>query len=157
MQSKGGKKEKSYTIDEQEASKVEESALQYQASFANPVVLLSSAKKGLQARAALDFLALSGFTYDEFQETFKTTVKTVQNYAAQDLNLDAPLSEKLLKSFALFKEGILVFGSVKAFRQWLYTPAHGLGNLIPFSIMDTVTGLTLITEEVTRIAYGDLA
>ena len=67
--------------------------------------LLTNSKKGLSAKAALDFLSLSGFTQQEFQDTFKTTVKTIQNYAVQELKLDASLSEKLLKSFS-FSRGL---------------------------------------------------
>jgi uncharacterized protein (DUF2384 family) len=36
-------------------------------------------------------------------------------------------------------------------------PAFGLGNLVPGNLLDTITGIELITEELTRIAYGDLA
>ncbi|MES2417028.1 MAG: antitoxin Xre/MbcA/ParS toxin-binding domain-containing protein [Bacteroidota bacterium] len=138
-------------------SMVEETMVHYQTMYVDPVALLNSSKKGLRAKAALDFISISGFTYDEFQETFKTTVKTIQNYAVQDLKLDAALSEKILKSFALFKKGIEVFGSAKAFHQWLNTAAYGLGNQLPFNLMDTVTGITLIEEELVRIGYGDLA
>jgi len=123
----------------------------------NPIALLNRSKEGLKAKAALDFLTVSGFSYDEFQETFKTTVKTIQNYVVQDLTLDASLSEKLLKSFALFQKGIEVFGSAQAFHDWLNVSSYGLGNQIPFHLMDTITGITLIEEELIRIAYGDLA
>ncbi|MFC3560651.1 type II RES/Xre toxin-antitoxin system antitoxin [Pedobacter jamesrossensis] len=150
------KKSKAYNIEISEPI-VEEAMVNYQAMYANPVALLSNSKRGLAAKAALDFISISGFTYDEFQTTFKTTVKTIQNYAIQDLKLDASLSEKLLKSFALFKKGIEVFGSASAFHQWLNTSAFGLGNQIPFSLMDTFTGITLIEEELIRIEFGDLA
>ncbi|GGI28877.1 antitoxin Xre/MbcA/ParS toxin-binding domain-containing protein [Pedobacter mendelii] len=150
------KKSKAYNIENSEPI-VEEAMVHYQAMYANPVALLSNSKRGLAAKAALDFISISGFTYDEFQTTFKTTVKTIQNYAIQDLKLDASLSEKLLKSFALFKKGIEVFGSSIAFHQWLNTSAFGLGNQIPFSLMDTFTGITLIEEELIRIEFGDLA
>ncbi len=143
--------------DEQKANFVNDTIASYGKMYANPVSLLSYSKGGLKAKAALDFISISGFTYDEFQETFKTTVKTIQNYVVQDLKLDAALSEKLLKSFSLFDKGLDVFGSVKDFHQWLATPAYGLGNLIPLSLMDTITGITLIEEEIMRIAYGDLA
>lgn len=136
---------------------VEETLVRYQTMYANPISLLNSAKKGLEPSAAIDFMSLSGFTYDEFQSTFKTTVKTIQNYIGQNLRLDAALSEKILKSFALFKKGIEVFGTAKSFSSWLNTAAQGLDNQIPLSLMDTITGITLIEEELTRIAYGDLA
>lgn len=129
----------------------------YLPMYANSITLLSNSKSGLNAKAAIDFISISGFTYDEFQETFKTTVKTIQNYVVQDLKLDAVLSEKLLKSFSLFDKGIEVFGNSQNFHQWLNTPAYGLGNQIPFQLMDTITGITLIEEELMRIAYGNLA
>lgn len=151
------KKSKAYKMETNSPSVLEETMVSYQAMYANPVSLLTNSKKGLSAKAALDFISISGFTYDEFQETFKTTVKTIQNYATQDLKLDASLSEKLLKSFALFKKGIEVFGSAGAFHQWLNTVAYGLGNQIPFTLMDTFTGISLIEEELIRIEFGDLA
>ena len=102
------KKPKQYQKEDYSPLIIEETIVQYQAMYANPVALLTNSKKGLSAKAALDFISISGFTYDEFQETFKTTVKTIQNYAVQDLKLDASLSEKLLKSFSLFKKGIQI-------------------------------------------------
>jgi putative toxin-antitoxin system antitoxin component (TIGR02293 family) len=129
----------------------------YQPFYSNTISLLNSAKRGLNAKAALDFLSLSGFTQFEFQETFKTTVKTIQNHFTRKLKLDAALSEKLLKSFALFDKGTEIFGSADAFHQWLMAPAYGLGNQTPFDLMDTITGIQLIEEELTRISFGDLA
>ncbi|MDN3583566.1 type II RES/Xre toxin-antitoxin system antitoxin [Mucilaginibacter flavus] len=125
--------------------------------YTDAISLLNTSKKGLDAKSALDFLSLSGFTQDEFQETFKTTVKTIQNHVNKDLKLDAALSEKLLKSFALFDTGIEIFGSGQAFHRWLGTPAYGLGNRLPFDMMDTITGIQLIEEELIRIQFGDLA
>lgn len=149
---------KPYTLnDDVSAQVVNEMAAKYSTMYADPIALLSTSKNGLQAKAALDFITISGFTYDEFQEAFKTTVKTIQNYVAQGLKLDAPLSEKLLRAFALFNKGIKIFGSSRAFHAWLSTSSYGLGNQIPFDLMDTITGITLIEEELIRIEYGDLA
>ncbi|KHJ37551.1 putative toxin-antitoxin system antitoxin component [Pedobacter glucosidilyticus] len=154
------KKTKNYSInhpDDITNQLVQETIAVYQKMSVNPIALLQNSKEGLSANAALDFLNISGFTYDEFQSAFKTTVKTIQNHAVQGLKLDAALSEKLIKSFALFNKGIEVFGSVEAFHQWLNLPAYGLGNQTPFHLMDTITGINLIEEELIRIAYGDLA
>ncbi len=138
---------------------ITESALiaPYQSLYGNPISLMTSSKNGLSAKAALDFLNLSGFSKEEFQDTFKTNVKTIQNYVSSSSKLDASLSEKLLKSFSLFDKGIEVFGSAKAFHQWLNMSSYGLGNQIPFDLMDTITGISLIEEELIRIEYGDLA
>jgi putative toxin-antitoxin system antitoxin component (TIGR02293 family) len=129
----------------------------YQSLYGNPISVLTNSKNGLSAKAAIDFLNLSGFTKEEFQDTFKTNVKTIQNYVSNSSKLDAALSEKLLKSFSLFDKGIEIFGSAKLFHQWLNTPSYGLGNQTPFDLMDTITGITLIEEELIRIEHGDLA
>ncbi len=129
----------------------------YHPFYANQVALLTSSKKGLEAKAALDFLNLSGFSHQQFQDTFKTTVKTIQNYTNQAQKLDASLSEKILKAFALFEKGIALFGSADVFHNWLNQPAYGLGNQVPFDILDTFTGVNLIEEELIRLEYGDLA
>nr|WP_199079096.1 antitoxin Xre/MbcA/ParS toxin-binding domain-containing protein [Pedobacter sp. ASV19] len=149
---------KSYKNDPENAiNSVHEVMGTYQPYYLNQISLLTNSKKGLSAKAALDFISISGFSKEEFQETFKTTVKTIQNYATNDLKLDAALSEKLLKSFALFDKGMEVFGSGQAFHQWLNMPSYGLGNQIPFDLMDTITGISLIEEELIRIEFGDLA
>ena len=129
----------------------------YQPFYIDDISLLTISKKGLNAKAALDFLSLSGFSQDEFQETFKTSVKTMQNHITKQQTLDAALSEKLLKSFALFDKGTEIFGSAKVFRQWLGTPAYGLGNQLPFDLMDTITGIQLIEEQLIRIEFGAFA
>src|SRR6185437_10481861 len=90
----------------------------YKPYYTDDISLLTQSKRGLNAKAALDFLTLSGFTQDEFQETFKTTVKTIQNHVTRELTLDAAISEKLLKSFALFDKGSTIFGSASNFHQW---------------------------------------
>ncbi len=144
-------------IGKQKKAMLHETPAVYQSLYASPISLLNSSKKGLAAKAALDFLNLSGFSQEQFQETFKTSVKTIQNYNRNELKLDAALSEKLLKSFALFEKGIEVFGSAREFSNWLYQPAFGLGNQIPFGMMDTITGIGLIEEELIRMEYGDLA
>ena len=145
--------------DNETASVVGEPQLiyNYRPAYNNDISLLSRSKTGLAAKAALDFLSLSGFTQFEFQETFKTTVKTIQNHVSRALNLDAALSEKLLKSFELFDKGIEIFGSADNFHNWLSKPAFGLGHQIPLTLMDTITGIKLIMEELIRIEYGDLA
>jgi putative toxin-antitoxin system antitoxin component (TIGR02293 family) len=125
--------------------------------YMDDISLLKRSKEGLSARSALDFLELSGFSQDEFQQVFNTTVKTIQNHAAKALTLDATLSEKLLKSFALFDKGVEVFGSAKYFNQWLHKPAYGLGYQVPLDMMDTITGIRLVEDQLIRIEFGAFA
>ena len=155
----GPAKSKPYQVSDAPAMYVSDFEVAYERKpyYNDAISLLKRSKAGLSAKTALDFLELSGFTQDEFQETFKTTVKTIQNHVTRELMLDAALSEKLLKSFALFDKGAEIFGSATDFHRWLNMPAYGLGNQMPFTLMDTITGIQLIEEELIRIEFGDLA
>jgi len=156
---KTGSKSKPYDLNPIQSGFLAEAEVAYnlRPSYSSDMQLLNRSKAGLSPKAALDFLSISGFTQDEFQETFKTTVKTIQNHVARALTLDASLSEKLIKSFALFDKGIELFGNASEFHRWLTLPAFGLGNMVPITLMDTVTGMKLIEEELIRIEYGALA
>ena len=65
--------------------------------------------------------------------------------------------EQQERSNKLLKKGIEIFGTAKSFHMWLNIPSFGLGNQIPFNMMDTITGINLVEEELIRIEFGDLA
>ncbi|TDX00549.1 type II RES/Xre toxin-antitoxin system antitoxin [Dinghuibacter silviterrae] len=129
----------------------------YQRSFDNAIALQYDAKKGLKPDAVFDFIALSQYSAQVVEQLLKKTFKTLTTYKAQNTPLDSTISEKLLKLFALYDKGITVFGSVEAFNEWMAAPAFGLGNQVPQTFIDTITGIDLVGEELSRIEYGDLA
>jgi len=128
----------------------------YAPFFQNNISLLQKARKGLQPKAVFDFMLISDLPNKLVETVLNKSLKTFQNYKDRKTVLDAITTEKLLKLFALYSKGIEVFGSIDAFSDWLSRPAYGLGNQVPQTIMDTMTGVDLIQEELTRIAYGDL-
>jgi len=129
----------------------------YEKSFDNSISILLNAKKGLKAQAVFDFILISQFSNQLIEQLLKKTLKTFTNYKDQNTLLDSAISEKLLKLFALYDKGVSVFGSIEEFNKWMAEPAFGLGNQIPSSLLDTITGIDLVGEELTRIEYGDLA
>ena len=129
----------------------------YAKSFENAIALLLSAKQGLMPEAIFDFITLSQFQTKQVEQLLNKTVKTFHKYKDQNITLDATVSEKLLKLFALYDKGINLFGSATEFNKWLAEPSFGLGNQVPQELIDTITGIELVGEELTRIEYGDLA
>lgn len=129
----------------------------YQKSFDNSITLLLHAKKGLKPEAVFDFITLSQYSGQIIERLLNKTIKTFTSYKIHNQSLDPTVSEKLLKLFALYEKGISVFGSTPEFNKWMAEPAFGLGNQTPQTILDTITGIELVGEELTRIEYGDLA
>ena len=75
----------------------------------------------------------------------------------EEKKLSPQSSEMMLKVMALFQEGKSVFGSITSFKRWLEKPTFGLGGQLPFDLMQTSDGIDLISEQLVRMEYGDLA
>lgn len=119
--------------------------------------LIFLALKGVPAGRFFEAAELTGYRREQLAGVFDTSLKTFQRYEREQKNLNPQDSEKVLKIMALFQTGESVFGSADAFRRWMDKPAYGLGNQVPFDLLHTSGGIDLITDEVVRIEYGDLA
>jgi putative toxin-antitoxin system antitoxin component (TIGR02293 family) len=129
----------------------------YEKKYDNNISLFMSSKKGLQPQAAFDLLAVTLLSGTKIESILYVTLKTLTNYKQRKTHLNAAISEKVLSIFALYRKGISIFGSVDEFNKWMAAPAYGLGKQRPTDLLATMTGIDLITEELTRIEYGDLA
>ncbi len=129
----------------------------YEKKYDNNISLFMSSKKGLEPQAAFDLIAITLLTGPMIESILYVTLKTLANYKQRKTHLNAAMSEKVLSIFALYKKGISIFGSVDNFNKWMETSAYGLGGQRPNDLLDTMTGVNLISEELTRIEYGDLA
>ncbi|MFM9910566.1 MAG: antitoxin Xre/MbcA/ParS toxin-binding domain-containing protein [Chitinophagaceae bacterium] len=140
-----------------EARKVENVLAKYEKLSENSMAVLLNSKKGLKAQAVFDFMLVSQFPNQVVEQLLKKTIKTFTSYKETNTVLDAVISEKLLKLFGLYQKGSLVFGSLDEFVKWTDMPAFGLGEQLPSSLLDTITGIELVREELIRIEYGDTA
>jgi putative toxin-antitoxin system antitoxin component (TIGR02293 family) len=90
-------------------------------------------------------------------QVFEVSEKTFMNYKKSDGAFSDHTAELIVKLKELYEKGELLFGNVDEFNNWLAEPAFGLGDLIPKNIMNTVTGIDLILEELIRIEFGATA
>jgi putative toxin-antitoxin system antitoxin component (TIGR02293 family) len=119
--------------------------------------IVNDAMDGVYAGAFDDVVNLSGYKKEHIADIMDTSWKTYSRYKKEHKRLDAHQSERLLKLKALFGFGTKVFGTSDAFRQWLQKPAQGIGGAVPIDIIKTSTGIDLTMNELTNIAYGNLA
>ncbi len=119
--------------------------------------IILNARNGLNTKAFYDIVMLTGIKKEELADIFHTTMKTIMRYTQANKNLDITTSEQALKIIALFKQGNELFGNLQSFRNWLAKPQYGLGQLIPFQLLETSSGIDLVSEELSRIEYGATA
>jgi putative toxin-antitoxin system antitoxin component (TIGR02293 family) len=129
----------------------------YEKSIKDLFTIVVEARKGVNATAFFDVVSISGIDRNKLADLMNVSLKTLLRYRQQNKKLSATKSERVLKLIALYKKGEEIFGSGSEFHKWMEEPSYGLGNMIPFDLMHTSGGIDLITEELKRIEFGDLA
>jgi putative toxin-antitoxin system antitoxin component (TIGR02293 family) len=129
----------------------------YSKYFNDTIALFSATRKGLKPDAVFDFMSLSNLPAARIEQMLGKTIKTFQSYRHHHTPLDPTISEKLLKLFNLYDKGLSLFGPPEDFNRWMSLPAFGLGHQVPSSMLDSITGMELVMDELVRIEYGDLA
>ncbi|CAN5895050.1 hypothetical protein BH24BAC1_BH24BAC1_18060 [soil metagenome] len=129
----------------------------YRGSIENRNELVKEARKGVEPEAFLAVAALSGYRKQQIAEILDVSLKTMMRYKQEQKKLNPGNSELILKLIGLFKKGEELFGDLHSFKRWLEYPAYGLGNQVPYNLLNLSTGIDLILDELSRIEHGDLA
>jgi putative toxin-antitoxin system antitoxin component (TIGR02293 family) len=132
-----------------------EALASYQTYFQSPINRLSVIKGGLSSSAIQDLLDISGSTRFDMAKNLDLTEPTLRKHLSIAKELSTSLSEHVLFLLELYDKGIDTFGSIKEFRNWL--PQHNIGiNAKPIDLLDSITGIKMIINELNRIDYGVL-
>ncbi len=66
-------------------------------------------------------------------------------------------ADRLLRVGRVFEEATRVFGSEAKAARWLSTQSVALSDAKPLSLLDSDAGTQAVTDELTRIDFGDFA
>lgn len=125
----------------------------YAAYIATPASKLTVIRTGLQSRALKDLLQLTGIAKMDIARILDITEPTLRKHMRAGKALNSGLSEHILLLFELFDKGIDTFGSLDEFKKWL--PHHNIGiDAKPIDLLDSMTGIGMVMNELHRIDYG---
>ncbi|GAB3022893.1 hypothetical protein GCM10027051_29600 [Niabella terrae] len=130
---------------------------QYEKELSNPIAMVMKAAEGLTISVFDEIMRISALNKNQLAAFLDATPKTINNYRIRRHKLGRIESEQLLQLMALYKKGQEIFGNSEDFNQWLKQPATGLGGIVPFDLLYTQGGISLVMEELIRIEYGALA
>ncbi|MGF7038638.1 antitoxin Xre/MbcA/ParS toxin-binding domain-containing protein [Mucilaginibacter lappiensis] len=128
----------------------------YEAYFKSPLAKLGAIKQGLRADAITDLLQVTGATQIDIAKWLDITEPTLRKHIQGSRELNRGLSEHIIQLFELFDKGLDTFGSLDEFKSWLKHYNPGI-DAIPFELLDTLTGISIVLNQLIRIDYGVLA
>jgi len=130
----------------------------YRSAIKSDLAIVKSANEGIDASVFSEIVEMSGMNKTYLaEEIFDVSVKTLQRHQKEKKKLNPRNSEVALKLLSLFEKGIQIFSSMNSFMSWLSKPAYGLGEKVPKDLLNTITGIDLIEEELIRIEFGALS
>jgi hypothetical protein len=88
---------------------------------------------------------------------FEITPKTFNAYRLRGNDVPMRIRELSVKLLELYSKGSRLFGSVDHFNKWLQKESYGLGGLKPIHLINSVTGIETIDDELTCIQFGTTA
>ena len=118
-----------------------------------PLAKLGAIKHGLKADALTDLIHVTGATQIDVAKWLDITEPTLRKHIQSTKGLNPGISEHIIQLFELFNKGMDTFGSLSEFKGWLKSYNIGI-DAKPFDLLDTITGISIIMNELIRIDYG---
>lgn len=128
----------------------------YNNFYKSPQAKLHAIRGGLASAALNDLIQITGAKQADIAHILSLTEPTLRKYMREEKSLNTGVSEHIIQLFELFDKGMDTFGSLQEFKNWL--PHHNIGiNAKPIDLLDTLTGINIIMNELQRIDFGVLA
>ena len=123
--------------------------------YANPTDfdLLKLARKGISKKSLLALAKKISLTIEEVASVLHISERTLQRYTPQTL-VKTEYADRAIELALLYERGIDVLGSERAFSSWIKSPNLALGGEIPFNLLDTRIGFTMVSDILGRIEHG---
>jgi len=119
--------------------------------------LIKASRQGIKYSYFQKLMKGCPFTFEEWSAFLHLSSRSMLRYKKDKKTFDPIQSEKILQIALLYAEGTRVFGEAERFDQWLDSQVVALGGLKPKELLDNNFGITLIKDQLGRIAHGILA
>jgi putative toxin-antitoxin system antitoxin component (TIGR02293 family) len=121
--------------------------------------IIEELKSNRKSKEILEkFMKISGISNKLLaEEVFEISPKTLYLYRKSNKDMPIRFNEQILKLEELYKKGIELFEDSEGFNKWLKSESYGLGNVKPIDLINSITGIDLIFEELVRIEFGATA
>jgi putative toxin-antitoxin system antitoxin component (TIGR02293 family) len=123
--------------------------------FQDAFRVIKLAQQGLPKKYFLFLKQLTGLSEELLAEKLNLSSRNLQR-KSEDERLKLDPSEKMLLLTELYLEGYEILGEA-VFRSWLSDPCLALGSLVPLEILNTIRGINLVKDEMSRMANGVLS
>ncbi|MFN0048533.1 MAG: antitoxin Xre-like helix-turn-helix domain-containing protein [Cytophagales bacterium] len=132
----------------------EEILSEYFANEPHPLYQMQMSESGLPFDKIKKIQERLHFTNKEVSNILHISETSYQRLHKSNTKLDAGASEKTIELTELIKKGKDVFGSIDAFRSWIYEANFAMGNKKPIELLSSTIGTRYAMTILNRIEWG---
>ncbi|MBN2613213.1 MAG: DUF2384 domain-containing protein [Bacteroidales bacterium] len=115
--------------------------------------LISISRSGITKKDYFEIVESTGIAIGTFAQVTHLTPRTLQRKKMDEF-VSPEASERAILIGKLYYTGEKVFGNKEKFKTWMKKPNNVLNGKIPNDLLDTITGIGIINDELLRIEYG---
>jgi putative toxin-antitoxin system antitoxin component (TIGR02293 family) len=83
-----------------------------------------------------------------------TTTRTLQRHINESTKFSPEISDRIAQLNRVYCRCEEVFMDAEKAAAWLNAPNYALGDVTPASLLDTITGINMVLNELGRIEHG---
>jgi len=118
--------------------------------------LIEASREGITKKDYSKIVKSTGLTLELFALMTHITARTLQRKKPEE-KLSPEASERAILIGKLYFTGQEVFGKKEKFQSWMNRENISLNQKKPKELLDTITGIGLVQDELLRIEYGFVA
>jgi putative toxin-antitoxin system antitoxin component (TIGR02293 family) len=111
-------------------------------------------RQGVPFREFNTLLDKGPFSLKEWAHLLHLSERTIYRYESGNKSFDPLQSDRIIEIERLNRKGSELFGDMARFKAWLISPSMALGGVSPMQLLDSQAGITLVQDELGRIAHG---
>ncbi len=118
-----------------------------------PAARYQKAHEGITKSDFIAVVAMTGLNLSEFSAFLPVSKRTIEKVKEEEL-LNPLVSDRVLQIATLYQQGIELFGSTAAFKEWMNSSVISLGGKKPINFIDNATGIAIVHDLLGRIEHG---
>jgi putative toxin-antitoxin system antitoxin component (TIGR02293 family) len=118
-----------------------------------PNELVARVRKGLTPGVGRRVTEAYGISQSDLARIVHVTAKTIQRQQVKGI-YNPVISDALFRLADVFARAKEVFGNENEAREWMHEESTALGNVTPWSLLDTAAGEDMVIRELGRIEHG---
>ncbi len=118
------------------------------------VYIVESSSEGFKSDEVEPIIEFLDFNQREAAEFLEVDPGTISRWKKNPKHIGRLRSKNLMDIDEIIAKGVRIFGSEKAFKEWLHNSNYALGDVAPITLLKDPYGVAVVNEAIEGLSWG---